>query len=255
MQTSDVACSPAAAEDLLAEAKALRTRTHRVRRTRGMPLVVFGLLVLGATPFYWQAVQRCPSARSCGDVTVDAPLGNVMGLQPSPGSAWLGVYWLCALAIGLIVTAGFYRRRARLSEVDVRVWPAVAAGAVVLALLIVSSPTILRDRRLPDWISLPDLHLRGTTPLIVLAIVIVGLALVERSWALGSFSAVFMSLALLANLYDMENLVFRLGWWLTPQATRIPNVAIPGVVLLFGGAVFALLDRSPGGTTSIRTRA
>jgi hypothetical protein len=221
----------------------LRTKTHRVRRVRGFPLVVFGALVLGATPLYWQSVQVCPGGRSCGDVTVAPSLGTVVGLQPGGGSAWVSLYWFCALAIGLIVTAYFYRLRARQSEVDVRAWPVALAGAVVCALLVASSPGVLRDRRLPSWITLSDLHLRGTTPLLVLAIVIVGLALVERSWALGAFSAVFVFFALLANLYDLDNLVTRLGWWLTPQATSIPNVAIPGVVLVVGGVVFALLDR------------
>jgi hypothetical protein len=216
-----------------------------VRRVRGTPLVVFGVLVLGPSPFYWQSIEVCPGGRACGGVTMSARLGTVVLALPfDRTNAWVNLYWLCALAIGLIATAFFYRRRARKSEVDVRAWPAAVLGALALGLLIATSPSILRGHRLPSWLVLSDLHLRGTTPLLVLAIVIVALGVIERSWALGAFSGVFLFFALLANLYDMENVVARLGWWVGPQASNIPNVAIPGLVLLLGGAVFTFLDHS-----------
>ena len=45
--------------------------------------------------------------------------------------------------------------------------------------------------------------------------------------------------AILSSLYDVENILFRLGWNPSPgqwRLTFLPNVLLPALVLLFAGA-------------------
>ena len=73
------------------------------------------------------------------------------------------------------------------------------------------------------------------------------LAWAERSRALTLIAAVYTATALLASLYDIENVLFRLGWnpagndW---ALTSLPNVLLPALVLLAAGAgAFAVQRR------------
>lgn len=149
---------------------------------------------------------------------------------------WTTLYWACALAGGLLVAAVFFRRHAARSGVDVATWPAVLAGAVVAAYVVLTSPAVVHAlssaRSSPSTaLLLPDLHVRGLTPLLVLAVALGALALSERSWALGAGAIVFAGVAVAANLYDLSNLVARLGWRLGASAAPLANVVVPGLVL------------------------
>jgi hypothetical protein len=57
------------------------------------------------------------------------------------------------------------------------------------------------------------------------------------------FALFFLALALLANLYNVENEVYRLGWDLPVGAVDLPNLVVPGLFLLVGGAGFWWADR------------
>ena len=65
----------------------------------------------------------------------------------------------------------------------------------------------------------------------------------NAAWALAVFAAMFFALALLVNLYDLQNQVYRLGWHLPAGAGYLPNVVVPGLFLLVGGAGFWWADR------------
>jgi hypothetical protein len=57
---------------------------------------------------------------------------------------------------------------------------------------------------------------------------------------------VYTGAALLANLYDIENVLFRLGWNVsngTASLTVLPNVLLPGMVLLVAGAAAFFAQR------------
>ena len=73
------------------------------------------------------------------------------------------------------------------------------------------------------------------------------LAWAERSGALAVIAAVYTSTALLASLYNVENLLFRLCWNPAPgdwDLTSLPNVLLPALVLLAAGAgAFAMQRR------------
>ena len=72
------------------------------------------------------------------------------------------------------------------------------------------------------------------------------LAWAERSGALAVIAAVYTATALLASLYNVENLLFRLGWNPAPGDwdLTLPNVLLPALVLLAAGAgAFAVQRR------------
>ena len=237
------------ASEVLSERDRLRARTRGRRRAGWFVPVLLGMLVLASAPFYWRPLSPCPGGRAaCVEGAFPGPLANAVG--PMSTASGLGtfatLYWVCALAVALVVGAVFLRRRSRRSGVDVATWPAVAAGAIVAAYLVLTSPAVvgsLGSGRAPVALLLPDLHLRGLTPLLVLAVALGALALAERSRALGIGAALFAAVAVVANLYDLSNLVARLGWQLSASAGPLANVVIPGLVLLGVGATAALSER------------
>ena len=93
---------------------------------------------------------------------------------------------------------------------------------------------------------------RGTFPFVIIAVGLWALAWAERSRALAVIAAVYTATALLSSLYDLENVLFGLGWnpsggdW---SLTSLPNVLLPALVLLAAGAgAFAAQHRRQAGT-------
>jgi hypothetical protein len=84
---------------------------------------------------------------------------------------------------------------------------------------------------------------RGLEPLLVIGIGLGVLARLEHNRRLVVFAVAFLALALVANLYDMQNEVYRLGWKLPVGAVSLPNLVVPGLFLLLGGAGFWWTDR------------
>jgi len=62
------------------------------------------------------------------------------------------------------------------------------------------------------------------------------LAWAERSIALSVIAAGYLALSLIASLYDIQNVFYRLGWNLSPAVSSLPNVVLPALVLLLSGA-------------------
>jgi hypothetical protein len=75
-----------------------------------------------------------------------------------------------------------------------------------------------------------DLFIRGLTPLLAVGAGFMVLAAVERSVALAIFSAGFLALGLVVNLYDVENLFSRIG----------VSVPVPAIGLIIPGALLLL---------------
>jgi hypothetical protein len=158
------------------------------------------------------------------------------------------LYWVLAVPLGYFATFFYYRHRARRTGVAGRISPAVVVGLALLVLMVGSSES-------RGWLHLPGHPIvgipipillfqgRGLDPLLVIGIGVGILARLERSWGLAVFAAMFFALALLANLYDLQNQVYRLGWHLPAGAGYLPNVVVPGLFLLVGGAGFWWADR------------
>jgi hypothetical protein len=87
---------------------------------------------------------------------------------------------------------------------------------------------------------------RGYAATLIVAVGLIALARVERSPVLTGIAAGYTAAALLANLYNVENLLFRLGWdpWIAhpdqARFTPLPNLLLPGLVLLLAGAATGL---------------
>ena len=90
--------------------------------------------------------------------------------------------------------------------------------------------------------------IRGTLAFLIIAIGLWVLARAERSRALAAVALVYTGAALLSSLYNVENIVFRLGWnprgtfaW---QLSALPNVLLPAAILLAAGCCAFLAQRT-----------
>jgi hypothetical protein len=243
----DGQASPDAA--LLSDMQALRRRARAARHAYWFPLALFGVLTCASVPFYIQ--QGTPAA---GGVTagVSGPpalplLGGYPGFLTQPG---LGYYWLAALLAGLLATLLWYRWNARRVGVATPARGYIITVAVLTALAVIV-PLLSRASG-PDWLRLPsvllpgDLTVRGTFPFVIIAAGLWVLARAERSRGLAVIAAVYTCTALLATLYDVENVLFRLGWNPSPgewRFTSLPNVLLPALVLLAAGAGAFVVQR------------
>jgi hypothetical protein len=250
------------ASQILGAAETVRRKTRRARRALWLPLGIFGLVVLGATPFYHQASRppgpaitctgtvetgiTCPAA-PLGAITYTvvhrrSPLDFVGGLSLPDGGRWASLYWLIALPLGYALTALLFRRRGLKRGVSASYLPYVLTGIALLAFLFVISPGFAYTLRIPNalvrWQQFP--FFQGLTPLLTVALGLFVLAWAERSAAYAAFAAVFLGVACMAGAYNIENLFFRIN--LTVPAPEI-NVIVPGAILLLGAAGFWVAAR------------
>lgn len=227
-QSAGAAERPAGAEQLLGELDSLRRRTRSGRHAYWLPLVLYGVLICAAAPLYVQ--QNDP--RGNGVHTPPGPAVQLPGLG-GWADGYIAIYWLFALVAGFWLTALWYQRRGRQSGLLTSARGFVIAGAAVTAAIILLSAVPPAARLWPG-----DLVFRGYFPLFVIAVGLLALAWAERSWGLIATTVVFIGAALLSNLYDVENLVFRLGWDPAPGQwglTVLPDALLPAVVLLVAG--------------------
>ena len=242
---------PRSQDDLLGEMKALRRRARAARHAYWFPLVLFGLLTCAAAPFYLQPALPSGSGTAAQPGPTLPILGGFTGFTTQ---RFLGWYWLAALLGGLLLTLLWYRRNAlRVGlQTPARGYVVTVAVLTVAALVIpllsaVTSPSWLAWLRYLGVLWPGDLVLRGTFPFVIIAAGLWALAWAERSRALAAIAAVYSAVALLSSLYNVENLLFRLGWNPAGQAwrlTSLPNVLLPALVLLAAGAgAFAVQRR------------
>ena len=137
------------AKDLLAEADRARSKARAGRRGAWFALVVFGALVLSAAPLY---IAREVAVYPDGSSTW------------ASGGWWVSLYWLIAVPLGYFVCVRHYRRHAERTGVAGAVWPWVAAGLGLFALMTLVPPGIVGGW-IPafavGWTSLPLLALAG----------------------------------------------------------------------------------------------
>jgi hypothetical protein len=226
---------------LLGELKVLRRRARAARHAYWFPLALFGVLTCASVPFYIQrAVAGGPGAQAFVGGPELPVLGGSSGFLTG---RYLGYYWLAALLVGLLLTLLWYRRNARQVGLATPARGYVVTVALLTAAALVIPP--LSQVRSPHWLQHlsvlwpGDLTIRGTFPFVIIAIGLWVLAWAERSRALAVIAAVYTGAALLASLYDIENVLFRLGWNPAPgewDLTSLPNVLLPALVLLTAGA-------------------
>jgi hypothetical protein len=236
--------------ELAGELRALRRRARADRHAYWFPLVLFGLITCGAIPFY---LQGPPAGQFASNGPALPMLGGFLAHR------YLGYYWLVALLAGLLLTLLWYRRNARRVglQTPARGYLITVAVLTALALAIpplsqVRSPHSLRWLHHLQVLWPGDLIVRGTFPFVIIAVGLWVLAWAERSRSLAVIAVSYTAAALLASLYDVENVLFRFGWNPGPgrlDLTSLPNVLLPALVLLAAGAgAFAVQRRHRSAT-------
>jgi hypothetical protein len=224
-------------EQLLDEVAAVRRQTRLARHAYWFPLVVFGLLTCASIPFY---IRRLPAGSGVyGNLSPAGPAllrSDFLGGFGIPPDLYTGYYWLAAILIGVAATALWYRWRGNRVGLRTPARGYVITGAVLL-LLALGIPALAAGGASGLRVLMPgDLLIRGTFPLVIIGIGLCFLAFAERSIALIVIAAGFLTLSLVASLYDIVNVIYKLGWTLSPAADGLPNVVLPALVLLLSGA-------------------
>jgi hypothetical protein len=224
-------------EQLLGEVATVRRRTRLARHAYWFPLVLFGLLTCASIPFYIQRLPARSGVYRNPSPAVPAFLrSDYLGAFGIPPNLYKGYYWLAAIVVGVAATALWYRWRGNRVGLRTPARGYVITGAVLL-LLALGIPALAASGAPGLRILMPgDLLIRGTFPLVIVGIGLCFLAWAERSIALIVIAAGFLTLSLVASLYDIENVIYKLGWNLSPAANGLPNVVLPALVLLLSGA-------------------
>lgn len=234
--------------EVLRELAAVRRRTRSARHAYWFPLVLFGVLTCAAAPLYVSAAMPPAGAHAVLDGTA-AVLGGppaVLGGMPFGGSGfYLGWYWLVALVGGYLLTLLWYRWHARRIGVETPARGYIATG-VVLTVLALLLPPLSQLVPFFYWLWPGDLWIRGTFAFLIIAAGLWILARAERSIALAITAAVYTGAAVLVSLYNVENILFRVGW--NPgngnsSLTVLPGILLPAVVLLVAGLAAFVAQR------------
>jgi hypothetical protein len=190
-------------------------------------VVVVGMLVTLAW-YRWRALRVGVQPRT-GTYLLYALGGLLVCVLPVPLVAGLLIDALggsdkasvllsvAVLVVGIVLTALCARGRSR----NVMRWIGLVVG-IVLVLIGTSDVTFLANTH-------------GYGGLFVIAIGIVGLAWMERSRLCGVVAVLFVAAALLADLYDMENVLS--GYPVSTQTITFDNLVLPAAVLIVGGIV------------------
>ena len=227
-------------KNLLAETRALALHVRRAQRTTWFALLVLGVVVLLAIPFYRYGhfgPSHCQTSAD-GHLHVCLPYSTLV--------LW---YWPVALVAAYALIGAAYARQARARGVGTRV-RAYVVGGVVLA--VVATLLSLWDLQHPlAWAQIADPLLPASSPWVpelnrvigptgVIGLGLLVLARVERSRALVAFSVLYL-LTVLTSLQPVRHMAALSPWHF------LPNLLAPGLVLLVGSGLFALLERSRAG--------
>jgi hypothetical protein len=224
MATPEISSTdPGAARDLVADLDRLREATRERSRVWWFPLTVFGALILLALPLHvnWSpGTAETETTPSFWESLVVLTWGGL----DSPHPVLTGLYWFVALTVGYVGTGLYYRRHALATGLRHPVRWFVTLGLLLTVLFL---PLRVVLFMLPLW--------RTTAAVVVVTLTVLVLAVRERDRRLWAVTVVLAAVTVLVNAYNTENLLFRLGvpydgWW-----TALPNVALPGLVLLIGG--------------------
>jgi hypothetical protein len=225
------------AREVLGEAQQAAQAALRRSRASWFPLVVFGVIILGALPLFVE-----PPMGDGGMSSSDSfPSGFLGGWFLADFGKWVSLYWLVSLPLGYLATVLYFRRRAERAGVASRSTGLVVTGVGLLGLLVLAGLGLLGF--LGGMIFFPMLVLRGLAPLLTVAVGLIVLAVAERNRALTGISLVFLALSLLVGLYNVENVLYRIGWDFSYRYSNWPSLILPGAFLLISGLVLRRTQR------------
>jgi len=237
-----VPAGPTDPGELLGEMRAIRRRARLARHAYWFPLVLFGLLICGSVPFY---VRQFPSGQVTyfglpGPSFLQSEYLGGFGFITDTGTAY---YWLAAMLLGIAATVLWYRWRGNRVGLRTPARGYLITGLIIVALALLI-PLVGRGSGVGMFIMPGDLLGRGMFPFVLIGLGVCFLAWAERSVALALIAAVYLALALLASLYDIQNVFYNwFGLGLNSTMGALPNVLLPGLVLLFTGAAAWVVQR------------
>lgn len=222
---------------------ATRDLTHRVRlaqRKTWFPLVLLGVVVLAAVPFYRLGRHV---------VTCDPMLGARGGVQIIHQGACVqvdgrpaGLYWILAFVLAYTAIAAVYLHRARSRGVGARILPYVGAGigtGLVCGIAAAWSHELDLAGR---WPAGPVAI--GMVPLLSIGLTLFVLARLERNAALLVLTLGYTVIALLACGIGTRGSGMNAAAGFGPVWGFLPGLLAAAAVLLLGGAGFALAERA-----------
>lgn len=215
------------ANSILSTVDTAARQVRVTRPTRAVPLLVLGLVIVGAMPFY--VLAEPTSQEGAQPNQLFWSLGGMIGTR---AGAWTGIYWMIALPVAYGFIAWWYRRAAQRNGVAVNVKPLVITGVALFALLLVMlahPPTFVPG----------DIIIRGLTPILTTAVGLIVWAAAERSAGLLTVGVAFLAVAISASLYDFGNLVSSIAF----EYSMLPNLILCAVVLLVSSAIYAVVER------------
>ncbi|GIF67319.1 hypothetical protein Ais01nite_53540 [Asanoa ishikariensis] len=244
---SDKPHHDAAPGELLASMADLRRRTRAARHAYWFPLILFGLLMAAALPFYLESAERVGMVGLPGDGPLLAALGGDF-LEHSTGLGW---YWLVALLAGFLISLGWYRWRGERTGLRTPTRAYLRAGVigtlagvllpVVLRFLLFNTDAGVSGATSGVTISLLGVANRGMFPHLVIAVGLLVLARLERSRALLVVTLCFTAAVVAVNGW------FHLSEFEPGDLSRWSFLlaAVPPAVILLVGGTAALLTRRP----------
>ncbi len=241
------------------------------RDPRWVVLLVFGVIVLGSMPFYWvrrpwgwnrkggvtlySGYQSCTSMAMGSGCHVTHIASHTYVRVPPLGVAfsaasqlwglgrWSTVYWTVALVGGCSVIVAVGRLCSWPTEVRKRSNLAGVVVLILVAVILISTNPPLSLHAYTVTVFPGDFWFRGTVPLVLIAIFLAIVARVMGNWPFALFAAGYLVLAILTCLYDIENVLYRMGLPVRTGYQAEPNIVLPGLYLLVGGIAFWWLER------------
>jgi hypothetical protein len=201
---------------------------------------------------HWYEVPNCVVVHHvvyepCQSVAEPSSFRFFGGVNTSSPHA-ITLYWLIALPLAYLCCGLWYWIRGRRRGVATSPLPFIAAGVLLLGLLVLLSPGLDSGHFLVRLLrSIPILGnfdgVNGLGALLTVALGLFVLSYRERSRALAWFATLFLGVAILTNFYDLQNILYRFG--LNPGARLSPAVGVcfAGLVLTLGGTAFAAVRR------------
>lgn len=203
--------------DVLTDVEAARRQAWADRPSPALPLLLLAAVVLGGIGVAFIETDQ-------HGMYLDDPVRLA--------------YWSIATLVAYVVMILVARHQGYRTGIWVDRRALVIAGLPALMIVVVLVVVSSRTPFLPG-----DLTLRGNLPLLAIAVGVIVWAYRERRPGLWVLAAVLVPLTLLANLYDMENLLFRLGVPYFAYAAEVVNLAVVAAVLLVAAGVFNLSRR------------
>ncbi|WP_433054460.1 hypothetical protein [Dactylosporangium sp. CS-033363] len=227
--TSDAVPAGGDPRRVLADVREMARRVRLAQRVTWLPLLLLGLVTLGAILVYRFSHPVLSDCRTVAD-------GQIC-------KAWFRaaqIYWLSALVLAYLAIAAGYMLVARSRGLGARVRPYVLTGLGLLVLSAAASATwgALGSPGFPDEAPSPFVQFlfRVVDPAGIIGLALLVLAWLERHVALLAFTLVYLVVVLVPINFGWGE-----GWG--PNWQFAPQLVINGGLLLLGALGFAVAGR------------